>query len=105
MTVATAPRLNQQTPRRDAFLKGLPTIEQIARFAHRDTDHEHDREDAIAETVATAWEWFLGLGQPLLSSRDAADLAWLAAEIVLFRQSLTRDAENAFIESAARITA
>ena len=85
MTVATAdPLLHQQTTKKHGFLDRLSIIEQIARYAQRDTSHEHDREDAVAEIVATAWEWYLGLDQPSLAPRDAADLAWLAAEIVLF---------------------
>jgi hypothetical protein len=53
--VESAPHL------RDDFLAILPTIERHARFAFRHLHRYHDREDAIAETVAVAWAWYVRL--------------------------------------------
>jgi hypothetical protein len=40
------------------FLAILPIIERNARIAHRDLTNYHDQEDAVADTVAMAWEQF-----------------------------------------------
>lgn len=40
------------------FLSILPKIEKHARFAFRMWHNEHDREDAVQETIAIAWKWF-----------------------------------------------
>jgi DNA-directed RNA polymerase specialized sigma24 family protein len=46
-----------------SFLKVLPRIEQQARFAFRNYHCAADREDAVQETVAVAWAWFVRLAQ------------------------------------------
>jgi hypothetical protein len=45
------------------FLAILPAIEQYAELAHRHLVNFHDREDAIAETIALAWAWFYKLAR------------------------------------------
>jgi hypothetical protein len=51
------------------FLAILAPIERHARFAFRYLRRSHDREDAVAETVAVAWAWYVRLaGQ----GKDAA---------------------------------
>jgi hypothetical protein len=43
---------------RQSFLSLLPAIEARARSAFLSIRHFHDREDAVAEVVARAWETF-----------------------------------------------
>jgi hypothetical protein len=43
------------------FLSILPTVERHAWFAFRHWHGAHDREDAVAETVAVAWAWYVRL--------------------------------------------
>jgi hypothetical protein len=45
------------------FLMILPTIEQYAELAHRHVVNFHDREDAIAETIALTWAWYYKLAR------------------------------------------
>jgi len=45
------------------FLAILPSIERHAHFAFRLMFNEHDREDAIQETIAVAWAWYRQLAQ------------------------------------------
>lgn len=45
------------------FLAILPTIEQYAELAHRHLVNFHDREDAIAETIALTWAWYCKLAR------------------------------------------
>ncbi len=45
------------------FLAILPTIEQYAELAHRHLINFHDREDAIAETIALTWAWYYKLAR------------------------------------------
>ena len=45
------------------FLAILPTIEQYAELAHRHLANFHDREDAIAETIALTWAWYYKLAR------------------------------------------
>ncbi len=45
------------------FLAILPTIERHARFAFRYLHRYHDREDAVAETIALAWDWYVRLAR------------------------------------------
>lgn len=45
------------------FLAILPNIEQYAELAHRHWANFHDREDAIAETIALTWAWFYKLAR------------------------------------------
>lgn len=45
------------------FLAILPTIEQYAELAHRHLVNFHDREEAIAETIALAWAWYYKLAR------------------------------------------
>lgn len=45
------------------FLAILPTIEQYAELAHRHLVNFHDREDAIAETIALTWAWYYRLAR------------------------------------------
>lgn len=69
------------------FLAILPTIEQYAELAHRHLVNFHDREDAVADTVAAAWERFLQLAeqdahqlfQPPLWSLILSKMSWEAA--------------------------
>jgi hypothetical protein len=44
-----------------AFLAILPRIVKHARFHFRDLRCRHRQDDAVAETVALAWKWFLRL--------------------------------------------
>ncbi|QVL33819.1 hypothetical protein KIH39_07905 [Telmatocola sphagniphila] len=44
--------------RQQAFMTILPLLETKARFAFRDLESRHDRDDAVAEVVALAWEHF-----------------------------------------------
>jgi len=44
--------------RQQAFVTILPLLETKARFAFRDLASRHDREDAVAEVIALAWEHF-----------------------------------------------
>jgi DNA-directed RNA polymerase specialized sigma24 family protein len=46
-----------------SFLGLLPRVEQQARFAFRNYHCAADREDAVQETVAVAWAWFVRLAQ------------------------------------------
>jgi DNA-directed RNA polymerase specialized sigma24 family protein len=46
-----------------SFLGVLPRVEQQARFAFRNYHCAVDREDAVQETVAVAWAWFVRLAQ------------------------------------------
>jgi DNA-directed RNA polymerase specialized sigma24 family protein len=46
-----------------SFLKVLPRIEQQARFAFRNYHCAADREDAVQETIAVAWAWYVRLAQ------------------------------------------
>ena len=54
------------------FLVLLPKIERHARFAHRHLHSYHDREDAVAETVALAWAWYASL---IRRGKDPASFA------------------------------
>lgn len=45
------------------FLAILPTIERHARFVFRSLHRYHDREDAVQETVAIAWAWYVQLAR------------------------------------------
>lgn len=45
----------------EGFLEILPVIERSARFAFRLWKRFHDREDAVAETIAICWRWYLRL--------------------------------------------
>jgi len=56
--VATAPK---PLTRQDAFVALLPTIEAHARAAFNRVRCPHDRDDAVAEVVAHAWEQFLSI--------------------------------------------
>jgi hypothetical protein len=65
------------------FLSLLPRIETHARIAFRHVACPGKREDAIAETVAVAWKWFLRLEE---RGKDATEFggtfACLAARAV-----------------------
>ena len=43
------------------FFTALPRIARHARFYFRHLKREHDHEDAVAEVVALAWNWFVRL--------------------------------------------
>lgn len=43
------------------FLGMLPIVEGYAEAAHKSLANYHDREDAIAETVALVWSWYYRL--------------------------------------------
>lgn len=45
------------------FLAILPTIERYTELAYRHLANFHDREDAIAETIALAWAWYYRLAR------------------------------------------
>ena len=45
------------------FFMALPRIARHARFYFRHLKREHDHEDAVAEVVALAWNWFVRLVQ------------------------------------------
>jgi hypothetical protein len=56
-TVGCTPGLGELQSR---FLEALPRLERHARAHHRGIRCPARREDAVAETVAVAWKWFLG---------------------------------------------
>jgi hypothetical protein len=63
-----------------AFLAILPRIVKHARYHFRDLRCLHRQDDAVAETVALAWKWFLRLAQRGKDpSRFAARFAAFAA--------------------------
>jgi DNA-directed RNA polymerase specialized sigma24 family protein len=63
-----------------SFLKVLPRIEQQGRFAFRNYRCAADREDAVQETVAVAWAWFVRLAQRGKNPTDfVSTLAYFAA--------------------------
>ncbi len=62
------------------FLAILPTIEQYAELAHRHLVNFHDREDAVADTVAAAWERFLQLAEQ--DAHQAISTTTLAVDLV-----------------------
>jgi DNA-directed RNA polymerase specialized sigma24 family protein len=45
------------------FLAILPNIQQYAKEAYRYLVNFHDREDAIAETIALVWAWYYTLAR------------------------------------------
>lgn len=45
------------------FLAILPAVERYAELAHRHLANFHDREDAIAETIAFTWAWYYRLAR------------------------------------------
>lgn len=47
----------------EGFLSIHPAVERHARFAFRHVRSHHDREDAVAETVAVAWAWYVRLAR------------------------------------------
>lgn len=51
-----------------AFVSILPTLQGIARFSFRRFKRHHDKENAIAETIALCWAWFRRLAE---KGRDA----------------------------------
>lgn len=55
-----------------AFLVILPRIELHAKIYHRDTKCPDQRQDRIAETVALAFRWFVGLAR---RGKDASQFA------------------------------
>lgn len=62
MITQSDPRPATDLPRLHAgFLSILPAVERHARFAFRHWHGSHDREDAVAETVAVAWAWYVRL--------------------------------------------
>ena len=46
------------------FLAMLPRIELHARIRFRHLKCQHSKEDAVAETVALCWHWFIRLMRP-----------------------------------------
>lgn len=67
------PALVAPCERQRAFVALLPALTGRAEAAFRGVRSPHDREDAVAEAVACAWERFLALRHP-----HAADPAALA---------------------------
>ncbi|QVL33889.1 hypothetical protein KIH39_08285 [Telmatocola sphagniphila] len=68
MTVPVSIPVLSLEARQQAFVTILPLLETKARFALRDLASPHDREDAVAEVVALAWEHFRQ-SRPLPASR------------------------------------
>src|SRR5437763_1315165 len=68
---------------RSAFLAFLPRLEAHARIAFRDVHCPDRRAECVAEAVALAWRWYVGLAR---RGKDAADfvaqLARYAAQAV-----------------------
>jgi DNA-directed RNA polymerase specialized sigma24 family protein len=63
-----------------SFLEVLPRIEQQASFAFRNYHCTADREDAVQESVAVAWAWFVRLAQRGKNPADfVSTLAFFAA--------------------------
>jgi hypothetical protein len=58
------PRKTTASPTHDAFLHILPAIEVHARAAFGYLCRPDDRDDAVAEVVAHAWEQFLAAPVP-----------------------------------------
>jgi hypothetical protein len=72
-----------------SFLGVLPRIEQQARFAFRSYRCSANREDAVQETVAIAWAWFVRLAQRGKSPTDfVSTLAFFAALQVRYGRRL-----------------
>src|SRR5947209_9025811 len=65
------------------FLDLMPRIEQHARIYFRYLKCPHRKEDAVAETVAVAWKWFVRLAERGKdASRFVTTFATLAARHV-----------------------
>ena len=68
---------------RAAFLLVAPRIERHGRVAFRGLRDAHAREDAVAETVALSWKWFVRLaGRGKDPSRFPCAIASFAARAV-----------------------
>jgi len=76
MNVATNPRRKSVNA---AFLRILPRIVMHANFCFRGERNAERREEAIAETVALAWQWYLGL---VKRGKNVADFASTFANFV-----------------------
>jgi hypothetical protein len=61
--VHTRHRLVGSTALQAAFVTQMPRIVLHARVHFRDVQCPHQKEDAIAETVALAWKWFVRLAE------------------------------------------
>ena len=77
---ANPPALVAPFDRQRAFVALLPAVTRGAEDAFRVLRSLHDREDAVAEVVACAWERFLALGRP--DAVDPAELANAAVRVV-----------------------
>ncbi len=65
------------------FLSLLPRIEQHARISFRHIRCQDQKQDAVAETVAIAWKWFIDLTQRGKDARNfVSALATFAARAV-----------------------
>ncbi|MBP3956879.1 hypothetical protein J8F10_16530 [Gemmata sp. G18] len=61
---AAPPALVAPFDRQHVFVALLPALTRRAEDAFRAIRSAHDREDAVAEVVARAWEGFLALPHP-----------------------------------------
>ena len=98
---AAASPLSPDDPLHSAFLSLLPHVERHARVYFRHLKCPHRKADAIAETVAIAWRWFLRLVE---RGRDAAQFvstfAVLAARHVRSGRKLCGQEKSGDVMSA-----
>ncbi|QVL30254.1 hypothetical protein KIH39_15480 [Telmatocola sphagniphila] len=80
MTVPVSIPVLSLEDRQQAFVTILPLLETKARFAFRDLASRHDREDAVAEVVALAWEHFR-YSRPLPASLFIKQIPLLIATV------------------------
>jgi hypothetical protein len=73
---------------RQSFLSLLPAIEARARTAFRTIRHYHDREDAVAEVVARAWETFAAHPRTTTTAAALATSAVAAVRAALTQPDL-----------------
>jgi hypothetical protein len=82
-TAIAAPVRVAQDAYQKAFVARLPRIEARARAAFRYLRCPHDRDDAVAEVVASAWERFRLVAHP-----DAVAAGRLGADAVAYVRTL-----------------
>jgi hypothetical protein len=89
-TAITVPVLVAQDAYQKAFVARLPRIEARARAAFRHLRCPHDRDDAVAEVVARAWERFRLVAQPdaFAADRRGADAVTHVGTLLTSPQSI-----------------
>jgi hypothetical protein len=73
---------------RQSFLTLLPAVEARARTAFRTIRHFHNREDAVAEVVARAWETFAACPRATTTAAALATSAVAAVRAALAQPDL-----------------